>query len=106
MYCRYPDALQIQLYIDDVETCNLLNSETKIHKIGAVYSSLRNLPAEYNSSLASIHLCLFFNSIDRETYGFSKILQPLLGNIKCLERHGISVDIKGQTYLLYGTISS
>ena len=104
LYSRYPDALQIQLYFDDVETTNPLGSKTKIHKMGAVYFSLRNLPAEYNSSLANIHLCLLFNSIDKETYGFTKILQPLLDDIKYLESHGIAVDIKGQTHLLYGTI--
>ena len=104
LYSRYPDALQIQLYFDDVETTNPLGSKTKIHKMGAVYFSLKNLPAEYNSSLANIHLCLLFNSIDKETYGFTKILQPLLDDIKYLESHGIAVDIKGQTHLLYGTI--
>ncbi|KAL7852459.1 hypothetical protein SRHO_G00182440, partial [Serrasalmus rhombeus] len=57
-----PEALQIQLYYDDVETTNPLGSKTKIHKMGAVYFTIRNLPPEFTSSLAHIHLCMLFNS--------------------------------------------
>lgn len=52
LYKRHPNALQIQLHFDDMETTNPLGSKTKIHKMGAVYFSLRNLPPEYNSALA------------------------------------------------------
>lgn len=34
-------ALQIQLYFDDVEMTNPLGTKTKIHKMGAVYFSLK-----------------------------------------------------------------
>lgn len=91
-------GLQIQLYFDDLETVNPLGSKTKIHKMGAVYFSLRNLTPEYNSSLANIHLCLLFNSIDREKYGFGKIFKPLIDDIKVLEKKGIDVMITGQTH--------
>ena len=37
LYEKYPNALQIQLYFDDLETINPLGSKTKIHKMGAVY---------------------------------------------------------------------
>lgn len=99
-----PEALQIQLYFDDVETTNPLGSKTKIHKMGAVYFALKNLPPEYNSSLSNIHLCLLFNSIDRETYGFGKIFEPLLDDIRLLESSGVQVEMQGQSYQLYGTI--
>lgn len=63
LYNRYPNALQIQLYFDDLETTNPLGSKTKVHKMGAVYFCLRNLPVQFNSSLANIHLCLLFNAM-------------------------------------------
>ncbi|KAF0044845.1 hypothetical protein F2P81_004003 [Scophthalmus maximus] len=99
------ESLQIQLYYDDVETTNPLGSKTKIHKMGAVYFTLRNLPPECNSSLAHIHLCVLFNSIDRETYGLGKILEPLLEDIRVLENCGIEVEVNGQTQKLRGTLS-
>lgn len=104
LYSRYPNALQIQMYFDDLETTNPLGSKTKIHKMGAVYFCLRNLPVEFNSSLANIHLCLLFNSIDREVYGFDKIFAPFLDDIRRLETDGIEVEIEGQLSVLHGTI--
>lgn len=104
LYNKHPNALQIQLYFDDLETTNPLGSKTKIHKMGAVYFSLRNLPPKFNSSLDNIHLCLLFNSIDRETYGFSKIFKPLLEDIRFLECHGLELEMKGEVHLLYGTV--
>lgn len=104
LYQKHPSVLQIQLYFDDLETTNPLGSKTKIHKMGAVYFSLRNLQLKFNSGLANIHLCLLFNSIDRETYGFGKIFEPLLDDIRLLECHGIEIEMKGELHLLYGTV--
>ncbi len=104
LYKKHPNALQIQLYFDDLETTNPLGSKTKIHRMGAVYFCIRNLPAEFNSALANIHLCLLFNSIDKETYGFEKIFAPLLDDLKLLETRGIQVNIGGQETILFGTI--
>lgn len=104
LYKTHPNGLQIQIYFDDLETVNPLGSKTKIHKMGAVYFSLRNLSPEYNSSLANIHLCLLFNSIDREKYGFAKIFEPLLDDIKVLEMQGIDILIRGETHTVYGTV--
>lgn len=63
LYKKYPSALKIQLYFDDLETTNPLGSKTKTHKMGAVHFSLRNLPPKFNSGLANIHLGLLFSSI-------------------------------------------
>lgn len=70
----------------------------------AVYFSFRNLPSEDNSSFTNISLCLLFNSMDRKVNGFGKILEPLLEDIRRLERHSSEIEIKGQSLLLYGTI--
>lgn len=104
LYSKYPKALQIQLYFDDLETTNPLGSKTKVHKLGAVYFCLRNLPPRFNSSLKNIHLCLLFNSIDKEVYGLSTIFKPLLDDIRLLETRGLEVQIDGLSTLLYGTL--
>lgn len=104
LYKNQPSALQIQLYFDDFETTNPLGAKTKIHKMGAVYFCLRNLPSEYNSALNNIHLCLLFNSIDKDTYGLKKIFEPLLDDLRFLETKGIEVEIGGQKTNLFGTV--
>ena len=102
--CKFSKALQIQLYFDDLETTNPLGSKTKVHKLGAVYFCLRNIPARFNSSLENIHLCLLFNSIDREVYGFNSIFKPLLEDLNILETRGVEVQIHGKNSLLHGTL--
>ncbi len=49
----------IQIYFEEVETVNPLGSKTGLHKIGAFYFVLKNLPPLINSSLHNIHLLLW-----------------------------------------------
>lgn len=84
-------ALQIQLFYDDFETANPLGSKKGIHKLGAIYFTLRNFPPQFNSVLSNIHLCALFHSQDIKTYGFDKILEPLISDLKVLESDGIII---------------
>lgn len=104
LYRNHSNALQIQLYFHDFETTNPLGSKTKIHKMGAVYFALRNVPSENNSVLSNIHLCLLFNSVDKDIYGFERILELLLTDLKEIEQNGIEVKILDKYQLLYGTL--
>lgn len=72
--------------------------------MGAVYFSLRNITPKYNSSLANIHLCLLFNSFDREKYGFAKEFLPLLDDIKIIERYVIDIKIKWVTHIVWNSL--
>nr|XP_047126864.1 uncharacterized protein LOC124807994 [Hydra vulgaris] len=44
LFIENSDALQLHLYFDNFETVNPLGSKTKIHKLGAVYMVIQNLP--------------------------------------------------------------
>lgn len=50
------NALQVQLYYDDIETTNLLGSKKGIHKLGCIYFTLRNLPPKCYSVLMNNHV--------------------------------------------------
>lgn len=63
---------------------------------------MRNFSPKYNSSLRNIHLVALFHAQDIKTYGFSKILDPVVQDIKILERDGIRVPLYYQP--VYGTI--
>ncbi|KAL2078827.1 hypothetical protein ACEWY4_006697 [Coilia grayii] len=88
-------TLQIQLFYDDFETCNPLGSKRGIHKLGAIYFTLRNFPPKYNSCLTNIHLCMLFHAQDVKKYGFAAILEPLVSDIKILETKGIDIPELG-----------
>lgn len=86
-------ALQIQLFYDDFEPCNPLGSKRGVHKLGAIYFTLRNFKPKFNSSLDNIHLCALFYAQDIKKYGFSAILEPLVSDLKVLETDGIEVPL-------------
>lgn len=67
LFSTEKDALQIQLFYDDFETANPLGSKRGIHKLGAIYFTLRNFPPVFNSSLVNIHLCALFHAQDTES---------------------------------------
>ncbi|XP_035994789.1 uncharacterized protein LOC118563679 [Fundulus heteroclitus] len=96
------DALQIQLFYDDFETANPLGSKKGIHKLGAMYFTLRNFPPIFNSSLTNIHLCALFHAQDIKRYGFNLILEPLVRDLKVLETEGFKVNMFKEK--IHGTI--
>lgn len=94
--------MQIQLFYDDFETANPLGSKKGIHKLGAIYFTLRNFPPKFNSSLVNIHLCALFHTQDIKSYGFENILEPIINDLKVLETDGIHVPtFKGS---VHGTV--
>lgn len=76
----------LSFYVDDFEVCNPLGTSRRKHKLCAVYWILANLPPGSHSSLSSIYLSVLCKSEDVKTYGFNKVLEPLLEDLKTLER--------------------
>lgn len=95
LFSRDTPTLQIQLFYDDFETCSPLGSKRGIHKLGAIYFTLRNFPPKYNSCLTNIHLCMLFHAQNVKKYGFSAILEPLVSDLKILETKGIDIPALG-----------
>lgn len=85
------DALQIQLFYDYFETANVLGPKRGLHKLGAIYFTLRNFPPIFNASLINIHLCALFHAQDIKRYSFNLILEPLINDLKVLETEGLQI---------------
>ena len=83
----------LNLYVDDFETCNPLGTSRKKHKLCAVYWVLSNLPPGSHSSLSSIYLAVLCKTDDVKTYGFDKVFEPLLEDLKTLEELGVCVPL-------------
>lgn len=91
-------VIQLQLFFDEFEVVNPLGSKTSIHKIGAIYMTIRNF--ENNSKLYNIYVVALFFSQDlrNEFISFNNILKPIVEDIKILEESGIEIGnilIKG-----------
>ena len=102
LFSKENDALQIQLFYDDFETANVLGPKRGLHKLGAIYFTLRNFPPIFNSSLTNIHLCALFHAQDIKRYGFNLILEPLINDLKVLETEGLQIPIF--KHVIYGTV--
>ncbi|XP_026830972.1 uncharacterized protein LOC113563508 [Ooceraea biroi] len=89
----FSDKFVIPLYIyyDEFECNNPLGSHTGIHKMGAVYISLRCFPLEFQSQLSSIFLALLAHYQDIVSEG-NVIFHILVQELIFLESEGISVD--------------
>ncbi|XP_070410625.1 uncharacterized protein [Nothobranchius furzeri] len=94
----------LTLYIDDFELCNPLGTSRKKHKLCSIYWILNNLGPGSHSALTSIYLGVLCKSNDVKTYGYKKILEPLLHDLLTLEEHGVYVSKLGT--FVKGTVHS
>lgn len=92
----------LTLYIDEFEVCNPLGTSRKKHKLCAIYWILGNLPPDQQSSLSSINLSLLCKSNYIKTYGYGKVLEPLLHDLVVLENHGLFLQQTGKN--IKGTV--
>ena len=79
------------VYYDDFESGNPLGSKKGVHKIGAVYMSLRCCDPVYYSKLNSIYLVMLMLTKQREKYSNGNIFENLIHDINHLEKEGILV---------------
>ena len=73
-------CISLALYTDDFEICNPLGTSKRIYKITAVYWTVLNVPANFQSSLTSIQLALLGRS-DVKERGYEKFLEPLIKDL-------------------------
>lgn len=88
-------SISLGLYIDDFEVCNPLGTSRKKHKLCAIYWVIANVPVKYRSSLSSIYLALLCKSVDAKTFGYERIVEPLLRDLQLLENQGIYISRLG-----------
>lgn len=88
--------ITVTLYVDDFEICNPLGTSRKTHKLCGVYWILSNLPPGSHSELSSIYLALLCKSDDIKTYGYGKVLNPLLQDLVTLEKQGVFISSLGE----------
>lgn len=100
--CEGELKLPLILYIDDFEVCNPLGTSRKKHKVTAVYWVFADIPATLRSTLTSIYLTILCKANDVNQYGYAKVLDPLLKDLKSFEDNGIFVPSLGK--VVKGTV--
>ena len=82
-----------------------MGSSRNKYKIGGCYYVLGNLSRKYRSQLDNIQLVFLCNHNLVIKYGFSKIIKPLMDDLKLLEIIGITFTFNGTEHNFLGTIS-
>ncbi|XP_036973983.1 uncharacterized protein LOC119030471 [Acanthopagrus latus] len=100
--CEGELKLPLILYINDFEVCNPLGTSRKKHKVTAVYWVFADIPATLRSTLTSIYLSMLCKANDVKQYGYAKVLDPLLKDLKSFEDNGIFVPSLGK--VVKGTV--
>lgn len=77
---KFPNALRLQIYFDEILVNNPLGTKTFAHKIGVFYFSILNLPRHINSYLGGIFLFAVCFNADIEKYSMFRILSPLMND--------------------------
>lgn len=95
--------LQIFLYLDDWTAVNPIGMYARRRKLCAFYYTIGNLPRKYRGCLQGIRLLALCSSAAVKACGLHKILQPILFDLKTLEKDGIFVQKLNR--LIFGTIA-
>lgn len=81
-------SLMLQLFYDGLGVTNPLRSQGSAHNVGVFYYTVRNLPQEFNSCFANVHLLALSYTHDIALYGFEPILDKFIAEIKELSTVG------------------
>jgi hypothetical protein len=105
LFQRFPSALQVVIYYDDVEVYNALGSSAGDYKLGAFYYSLYNISPAFRSVLQSIQLLAVAKANDIHDYGCETLLRPFIEDMKRLgQDDGYEVVVNGQQITLHGAV--
>lgn len=99
LFSEQKNALQIQLMLDEVQTCSAL--KTRSRKVLLIYFIIRNIPRKYLCRLSNIHLVAVCESSVLQKHGYNAVLRPIIKDLQKLEDEGILID---DTFRLRGTL--
>lgn len=85
-------SIRLIIYYDEFEVVNDKGSKVGVHKQGAFYFIIDNLPAHLNSSLKNIHLLALVYNEDIQQFGINPVLNVIVRDLLILETTGIYCD--------------
>lgn len=98
------NTLQIILYQDAFEVCNPLGASKKKFKLVGLYMILGNLPAYLRSKVEHIQLVFLCYEKYITFFGWEKIIEPLINDLRNLEKNGIVISVANEPINFIGTV--
>ncbi|XP_066583375.1 uncharacterized protein [Prorops nasuta] len=98
------NPLQIVLFQDAFEVCNPLGSSKCKFKLVGVYMIIANLPAYLRSKIEHIQLVLLCYEKHITFFGWDKVMEVLVDDLRKLEKDGIKICINNEITTINGTV--
>jgi hypothetical protein len=105
-FSLHPEALRLNLYVDDLGLCNPLGGAKKKHSITAVYFQIGNLEQKHLSTMQSIHVVAIANAVLVKKYGLSAVFSKIADEISLLESQGIKVTVDGRLHNMFASLAA
>lgn len=103
LFSERPNSLQILLYKDEIEICNLLGPHASANKLMMFYYSLRNIDPKCRSKLAAIRLLAIAKSRDISLWGVDVVRKRLLQDLTQLYV-GVRIETPNGETDLFGAV--
>jgi hypothetical protein len=103
LFQRHPQALQVHIYLDEVQMCCPLGSYS--HKLVFVYFSIGNIPPKLRSACKFINLLSIFYYDQVSQYDYNTLLRPIIDDLKLLE-DGVTFLINDKPEIMFGTLTA
>lgn len=91
LYVKYPNSLQLQIFIDSFEVCDPLKPKANKHSQIAIYFAIRNMPPELAYNMENIHLVALCNAnhLKALEIDYNYLWEKIVEEIRILETDGI-----------------
>ena len=108
LFSQHPDAIRLHFYADEFEVCNPIGAKRGKHKVLAVYYIVGNMEKKYWSELKFIHLCILvrYQLVKEYDPSYSRLLAPLIAELKELASDGMEVTIDGTVRKFYAALAT
>lgn len=103
LYKHDPSSMQIVLFNDGYETNNPLGDNRKEDKVNTTYFKLGNIHASYQSVDYFTQTLMICDSRLVKEFGYNKLLEPIIHEIKLLETEGIVINYNNREIVLKRT---
>lgn len=103
---KYPTALRIQFYYDDVVVNNSLGTKVHPHKLAMFYFTVQNLPPHINNFFGGVHVAMIAYLADVAKYGMESIMKPFMHDLGRLESdEGVTFDVDNEIVTLRASLA-
>jgi hypothetical protein len=92
LFINYPNAIQVNFYVDDFGTADALKDTKNLYRITGVYFKIGNLPSRFQGSNHFTQLIYLCFPEDVKRLGYEETFEDMLNDLAILEQEGVNIE--------------